>query len=488
MKRSLVLSVILFAVCVCGMIYVSSTVDAQRDQVAITENRIYGEPSAAEGLDVYLDSICSRRLVWNTVYEPGREPDTETEFTFYQNEYQEERPADTRYSGIYVSSTGGIGIRSDNGIALDLNDDESLLEGIGMDSTLMSFRAVLADVAKRTGNDDVHTEAVLLRDYYEYYPLNFDFDIPSYLLCSTDQDLNKYESGWVRGLRKMQEFFRIPIIGEDKVSVTIEKNNGIICGLDLSVDSPVSFSGSSVLRENGCFFAIEIWSSDGSEADYSNIPGGYGIYFLPFVNEGDEKTADFDSLSCVYPLDAGTRILSMYEAEDDSGIQLVTLEDGVYYISVIDNEIGGLIQKLSIFPGENDWLTSYDKGEFVLFNGERELALFERKGGRLSKVLVCDNGCDVPGCGISKEIKDAAWDGERMAVAVYSVYEEKVLQYPEVYNYRFDSCGTELMVYTAGGLQYCAVFSSSLDIGGADLSYSAACRPLSNKGVRIGFR
>ena len=81
---------------------------------------------------------------------------------------------------------------------------------------------------------------------------------------------------------------------------------------------------------------------------FSHVPGGYGLYFLPFSEEADGSHGiDGDGLRTVLPLDPDKYIYNL-SIDADGHLLLVTREDGALYASVIETENYTQTQKIRL--------------------------------------------------------------------------------------------------------------------------------------------
>ena len=113
----------------------------------------------------------------------------------------------------------------------------------------------------------------------------------------------------------------------------------------------------SVYTGEKLFFAIDNRSKEGQILDFSDTPGGYGVYMLPLRKVRDlDKPVEyrrkdypddyrFESVdveyeigepSVVLPLDPQTRVYGMSQSEDLTKVFVLTIEDGRYVATVID--------------------------------------------------------------------------------------------------------------------------------------------------------
>ena len=78
--------------------------------------------------------------------------------------------------------------------------------------------------------------------------------------------------------------------------------------------------------------------------DTSLIPGGFGIYALPY----SQDDILLDSIAMVYPLDTKAQIVAMEVNSDDTALFLFTYEEDGYYFTEIELETMKSLQRLRI--------------------------------------------------------------------------------------------------------------------------------------------
>ena len=91
MRKALIAFCLLFALAVGGMIAIHAEVNEVRDQVVITEEIIYGDKAAAEGLTILAQAALENgHLNWDTTYTIGEQPTSSTKFE-YSSEHRDRK-------------------------------------------------------------------------------------------------------------------------------------------------------------------------------------------------------------------------------------------------------------------------------------------------------------------------------------------------------------------------------------------------------------
>lgn len=175
----------------------------------------------------------------------------------------------------------------------------------------MSYRGVEINFyhdAATTGSDDVFgfstayqslldtlspgesgSMTIRFADYYDEYPFEFSIDLPgvNYDPLVNWQDASA-DSEWLgeRAQAALGRFFRIPVLQDEYVELGIDKNmDGT--GSGRSISSVMEgdrfwMNVESVITDDTCFFWFGNRTDKDRLVDTSRIPGGYGIYMLPY--------------------------------------------------------------------------------------------------------------------------------------------------------------------------------------------------------------
>ena len=464
MRKAAILLTVLLALSVGGACVAASGVYEAHDRVALTETVVYGDRAAADGLTVERRTKYSSRIFWDTTCTMDAEQTAETEYTFSASPASETRPA--TYNGVSLYDDLSAGMSFDP----DFAEPATGLE--------VAYQELFDSI----GPGEEKSAVIYLKDYLDYYPIYVELDFPG-TSCSTDRSVTldgaSAPGTELYAMAKLRDYFKIPVLEDERISISIGRNvNGKVrsSGSGTNADS-FYLQTYNVLTDDACYFTINTHNSGGLVVDTGEIPGGYGIYRLPYEEDRHDESGqkvcgvDVDALEMVYPLDPEIELLSLSVNEEQTRLLLYAEEDGAYVLTVIDLETMDTLQKLKIADRtENSWWERYDEGDFTVIRLSEKLAL----------ITVTDSGdyvlqfvCDVtPDGGPEFWYLDADWDfdGERLAFA--STLEEM----KEDWGWSRATCGFCLGVYDASGLLYFGEYRSSLDTG-EDATYdSFYCR------------
>lgn len=464
MKKALTLAVTVLLLLLGSVGYAVAQITPKEDQVVITETVRYGEPTQAYGLTAGISTTLDHYLVWDTAHTFGENPQTDTEMQFYPVRKIRSWPMES-YLNLRDSVSGSM---SAHGKWADMDEAEK--------NSLTGMDLAFYELAQKTDAGEENSAQIRFIDYYKYYPIEIELqveDIHYYdwdFERAMDQETYREERDCeARALyEKMTEFFKIPVLPDESVNIHLRKNTeGHINSWGHSRGGEgegYSLYTQSCVAEDAVYFSINNRSGDGDIMDTGLIPGGYGLYCLPFVPGGEEKETLTmlcpEKLEMVYALPEKESVRWLRVSEDQQRLILITNEEERFTIRVIRREDMTTMQVLT-YPGvqeeiddsnvfweEDHLLLRLREGKLMLFEVEMD-GTFERK---FSVVSDPTGELDLP---LWSENAVTDWNGEKLAVLMG---ENIVYGKPDsVY------CGAVLAVYDHNGLLYCGKLGSSLD-------------------------
>lgn len=444
MRKSLALLLVLVLACSCGVVYAAGELIDDSDEVVIEEIVRYGDPAIAEGISIDTAVNCRHHLFWNTAHTVGKAEEAETAFRFSAD-------ADYEYGvGEYVN----VQLRS----GLEFNFD---MEG---SPVWEAYEALAASTpAGQSGEATIY-----ISYYYDYYPVSVDIDTPGFVM-NTYSGID-YMSAEERAIYDaFNEFFRIPVLEEDQRTIHLDKNiEGEVYSWGSSWTDCDTYGiySECVARDDAVYFTVTNRSQNGEIMDFSLVPGGYGIYKMPYTSSypgtSDVEHDPFmyvhaDELEMVYPLREEQCVEFFAESPDGNKLLLFTHAYGLMELTVIDVATMATLQVIEIMSGDetaNMW-TLYLEDDFIALHlsGDRlalismnpvaeyqmEFIVQMNPEGETLFYLGRDNAFD--------------WNGEQLAVAGFASPKDPSYYY---------TCDYHLAVYDETGLLYFGVFDSSL--------------------------
>lgn len=483
MRKATALLMVLVLLCAGCIITAHGVINTQRDQVVIKENVIYGDKMAAEGLNIIRKCTWDERLHWKTDYNIASENRYSTEFHFTQNREYE------RYGFGRVTSMLSFGCYTNGGIGSSAG-----IEHDDIERNFKGFEDICLGVMERAPMGSEYAETVKLSDYHEFYPLNINLDMQDQFYLYRDPEISDFE--YVRTLEgdqcfevneALRAFFKIPVPEDETVEVRVYKEeDGTVTEVHLnsynaqpkSCDFHIISEG---ISDKGVYFAFDC----GDDIDFTHIPGGCGIYLLPygasFTHDGSTyPTVDTDGLAMVYPLDTDVVIESLFYDDSMCRLVMITVEDGAYMFNSIDPDTMETVQRFVIDICREEggvWNVTCEEDFVVLYLQGSRLAVLNTASGEEYELDYVVDLCPAD----AEELfwyngsSVMAYDGERLALA-WSIERD---------SHPYSDCGFCVAVYDHSGLRYYGEYESGLMTGEQSNDYGYYCSPVGGESVLL---
>ena len=458
MKKVLLALSLALILAVSVAAYGASAIFATRDQVVYTEERFFGDPAALEGVTVNVRTTENYQLYWNSTFSPAHPELQHTEYEFFEVE------AYDRFQ------TGKRELREYRGLSLFSYPSKAL--GYA-EEHIHENPAPLAqayrDLAKGMTPGQNASREILLKDYMEFYPLDYGMFAPDVDSFGTgvegyEQYSEEYICAW------LENYFRIPVLENEYCEISVNRTDGeYISGWGFgSANTGDRFAMgtmSAVTREAAYFF-FDAHSDSGKLVDLSLLPDGFGVYRLPFTDIGLEgvtgsgrvvKCVDVHELEMICSLDPNMRLRDLtidYQLEQ---LMVHSIEEETYYITFVDMATGAVLQKLPVMAAEEGVVSRYQFDDFwVLVNHfTNEVAVVTADGAGGHKVALLTGGMPEANDGAFLYPDIMAFDGQRL-----------VMGSPE-FGARWSGSGSDLYItaFDSTGLIYHGLWQSSLNYG-----------------------
>lgn len=470
MRKTLIVFLALALVCACGAAVCTHAVAAPREDVTFDEHVFAGDPAAAAGLQVQLQAALQRNLFWDsTVRFSGRDYTVDTAFRFSPVAVSREQPR--QYSGVEV--------------------DTRVNAWTSSDTNPFGYGRAYQEILDTLEPGQTGTKVIRVADYYDEYPLWFSVDLPHLFITTLDRwdDHDAYATDAERdAMHALRDFFRIPMLPDEYVELQIDKDmDGSSSSYGVStVQQGDRYwpSSESVVTDDACFFRLSNRTENGKLVDMSRIPGGYGIYILPYVQSEADSFPDTylcaDQLACFFPLDPAVEIRHLGLTPDGSALALHTVENNIYYVTLIDVKTAAVLQKLAVMDDYTDEdytnITETDEFTCIRVSERRICVLTQEADGQFQVALTSDFDSELPFAVGYSSISEMAFDGERLALVRN---DETVLVNGAESTKRYlagstaglitedgtyvDNCGFTVAVFDASGLAYYGGYCSSLE-------------------------
>lgn len=463
MKKYIALTLILALVSVGTVTVIATAVNTDKDTVIHTEEVIYGDSSVIKGVKVTSQSHLHNNLIWNSVYTVGG--DTETEFSFHNiKKYSDGKP---QFSAIVIHSGINFGF--------DINKPATEQTGLAM---------LYKELYDSLDYEEEGNLTVRLADCYEFYPIDVNVNLPNVFFSANINDFedNSFFISTVEGQQeklvydKICEFIKIPVFEDEYLDIHVKKHRGGTVGFghgysDKATDH-YSISTQSTYTDKVCYFTINNKTEQGQIMDFSHIPGGYGIYALPYGN----FALHANELSMVYKLDEAVTVNYMTVNDEQTKLLLSVVENNITYLEIIEIETMTQLQKIAVSEGQH--FIIYPEEGFIVYEFADTVAVVEEQNGEYALKLTSNKFDTSAFSDQPFYFKLGAafdFDGERLIMVDNIWFEDGW----------YDKCGFFIAVYGEDGMLYYGKYENSLDTNAqATYHYSFNCQPMNNFEVK----
>lgn len=380
MKRSLWVAFFCMGLAVLALSAAWVRINQEKDDIMITEEVLSGDPAAAAGVTLRIASHWDGHLLWDTEYVIGSGKGAESEFAFSARQV---------VWGKNPSKSAKMDFLYGSGFGTALTGGPAQVDMGGM-----PYPEILQAVAERTGAGETHEETVTIKDYYEYYPVDFMLEGSSV----------EYEGDYSEGLAYLAELFRIPT-GDDRMEITIEKSpaeNGpgmavgeVAAGEPVFVRGEMVADGGNVLiadasafGEGGCFYAFCLESAQTGRPSYRGE--NCGIFYLPFQESDGWIQVDLMQMKKLCPLPEGTTPAAMLLEEERERLYLAVKEETDYHLLVYGLGSGTPVLEQRISLGRESSLDSREaSGDGIQSSDGGSLSADREPGMDASQPQLC---------------------------------------------------------------------------------------------------
>ena len=454
MRKALIAFVLLFTLCIGGAVAVAVDVNSVRDQVIFTEEVVFGDKSAVEGLTIRAEAALDNgHLNWNSTHTIGAENTTDTEYFFSAE--RPDRPVNYEPFGLMLSNSG---VRAH----WDWDEAESADELSGLSLAYWELMQCAPD-----GEEVERT--IRLADYYDYYPLEISVELPNYYMDITDSRYDKsygtpVTEAQLDNMKQLYEALtdclKIPVLPHETMEISLTRSGDHVYswGSGSGAGERYHSYSLSAVTDDAFYFTIYNRSNEDNLMDMSRLAGGFGIYRVPYrYSETDTTTmTEPDKLEMVYPLDEECVVSWLATTTDGSRLILITQEvNGDYLLRIIDCFSMEILQEEVLYNEEEEYGPyAHDcREDYILIRTSNGgIILFEEVGdGTFTRKLDLNPTEEEM---LSPGFHTTHWDGERL-----------VLAYPLSYldNDDNENCGFGVAVYDESGALFVGRYRSSLD-------------------------
>ena len=431
-----------------------TAVNKEKDNVVISEKYIYGDKAYAENTDINFKAQYSENLLWDIKYDIAT-GETDADFSIYKDRIPREYEYDNElrlYSTFYYNH-------------LD-----------GKDST--PINRAYNELAKTATPYEMAIKVINLSDYYEYYPITIDVSFKNF---NYDSSFNTPRQTAETELEKaISDFFRIPVDKNDKMQINLitdENGNitqtGTATATEDGIYDTFDFYAHSISTDDECFIYFGNKTEQGRIADTSEIPGGYGIYSLPYTNTGTNVIFTTEDIKNIFPLDESESVYKLQLSADKKELYMMSNIGNKNYLTVIDVENYTEKSKISVTDiKETSSNIDYIGEDFIVITHyhpylDSKISVYttDGKGGFDEKFTVDQYITDesekdaVHYAGgdfyLNGNEIDVKWDGERLYVTNATGDNSPIIR----------EGNFKLSIYDKNGVLFCGEYKTSLTTG-----------------------
>ena len=364
MKKGLILLAALAVLSVVLLGAATPAVLAGKDAITITEERRVGDPAAAQGLVVEMQTVSGNTLHWTTTVTLGAELETRVDYQYdpvYRYEGRDWEPY------LYLSlDTGGFSSGPFGEWEEALTQQEF--------PSLSFLKEMIAEVAADTGPGETGRAVLQAGDYWEYLPMAMGGDL-------SPLDIHTWEDGF---WPDPGAFFQLPADGT-QVEVIVERDSqGQIDQVEAWTYSPFYLTVDSCFPgEDGGYLAISLLDQEGNPVAAGRIPKGGMLLYVPLEVYENARQApepltrvDVDGIRTVWSAEDDAHI-SRLDAMDGGKLLLCREGEGRSAATLLERPSGRVRQEVELPVGDEVYSSWVDDRTVITFTSGQRLALLE---------------------------------------------------------------------------------------------------------------
>jgi len=325
-------------------------VNGSREAVTWEEETLFGDRSAVEGVRVKAINHVSHHLMWETQGTLGGEPEPKTKFTFSNDTLQGESVITYRGLDIYANTEFLANLAFNEYTNVPEYAQEKYADLIAYCKAC--YESVQIGEEKEFTLD--------LGKYMDHYSFLGYLDIPG-----STQVISEFDLRWThtpeKFIQELHEFFRIPILGEFKVSYSINRHQSgdsfgtsYAGGANGEVYTP---QFDSICINGSCYLTFDAVADNGEVVDTSQIPGGYGLYRANVRSDGNGGVIwDTPIAEMVYAMDPREEFSYLEKSDDEKHIYIHTWQGDKLMRTILDEGTMEVLQKFELYER-----TDYEK-------------------------------------------------------------------------------------------------------------------------------
>ena len=334
-------------------------------------------------------------------------------------------------------------------------------DGSGLSGIELAYWNLMQD----TPDGEEGERIIRIADYYEYYPVRPELQLPNYHLSYAFGEIPQSGSmeqhdNMVLVYQALTNYLKIPVLPNEMMSINLTRNGAGVSGWGAGTGGSVRYDtwAKTTVTDDACYFVVNNRATDDRVMDFSQVPGGYGIHMISYEYNPTEAgtMVDPDSLRMVYPLDEESWVVWLEHTKENDRLLLTTMDaSGETVLSVIECSTMKTLQEITLYQGADveSFYMAVCEDDYVAIHsaGNRIILLEETSDGTYDLAIdITVENYQTVGYGFHTTL----WDGEKLVLAC---------PWAQIDWKTGDNCGFGVGVYDKTGALFVAKYTSSLD-------------------------
>lgn len=365
------------------------------DNITVTEKVLFGDVAVVKNLTLDMQTRMGYTQYWNVKAPLGDVENSVVDHTVYK-EYQHNVGTANQNRFIHINFMNNFTSHMSDGFDFDAE-----IKNGSRRHFYMPYLAMM-DVATRTAPDSTYTETILLKEYYDHYPLEIDYN-----RWTAD---GGYGSLSDDAYAKLYEYFQFPVYEKEELVLTITKEGDVVTRVECQpMRDHTNIISTSFVNGNDIFLVAH---AETTINDVTRIQGNAEVHhFEVFVKDNYEmeigeitkvKTLDKDVYYNTI-IENGTHIVALenkgsqsafvvLSKDDFSELQRIPLEQFGESMELVD---GAIIlfhydEAFIVLTQENGSYHIAFDGQFEKFpNGESSMPMYGNAFSFVDNKLIC---------------------------------------------------------------------------------------------------
>lgn len=373
MKKTLALLLTVIALCSALSVHCARTINTMSRDVSYTAVNERGDRKLLEGIKIRTLIGAEWVLLWENTFEPFSS-DISTDVSYIKTGLKYEAPKE--FWGLSCMYYDKYSFRYE----------------------IPEYNDMLTEAENKL--QDSYGEITVsckLKDYYDYYPLFVQLELPDFSMQISMKSFEEYNSFYHHPdfpldradgfYEKLSDFIKIPVEENEEISITVENSQYGISYSSDNIDNYCPEITNAVFDDRLYFSVSNVYEYEPGLyklVDMSQIPGGNGIYTVAF----SENDVFYEDMKNAFPLPDNCTVKGLYADKVNARLYVMLLENGKYLLKVLDERTMTEISQIELTDlYYSDWMSFSFEGDFAVFvkNDLEIITVLIDEKGKLSK-------------------------------------------------------------------------------------------------------